>query len=136
MADELGQQGGEYIRAWRHVLSGWLTWPEDHIQKFIAVWRDDMRALDTLFYSELPNVYVVPFLIPDTLRRELGDDVIKLENRLHAAIGFSPDFITRPEKFMWGSAQKCVLAILKEYGTALPNFDDPFVSRYLRLCKA
>ena len=128
--ENLSPQASEYVAVWRHILGGWLHWPEERVQRFIERWRDELTApelsMDSqMFFHDTPIEFVSYLLQPAALRkRDIGpdDDPVEVTHKIEHAVnqGYAYD----SEHYDWDAARRRVEAVLAEYGASLPTPDD------------
>lgn len=127
MLDDLGSAANKpfYIEVWRHVLAGWLRWPEERVRRWIMIHDDDLEDRGNgLFYHENALWYVARLLIPEGLCQRLGGyDVERVAWRLEAAIGVGTQ-VERNPAFDWDAARQRVEAVLREYDEPLAGPQD------------
>lgn len=114
-----------YIAVWRHVLSGWLRWPDERVDRWILLYDEELEGRgNILFYHEEALWHVTRFLIPERLCQRLGGyETMRLSWRLQQAIGIGND-VERTPAFDWDAARQRVEAVLHEYGETLAGPDD------------
>jgi hypothetical protein len=118
-----------YIKAWRHVLEGWLHWSEERIQRWVAAWEADLEGRGSVFfYHETATYYMIPLLIRDALAERLrvhsrgverASDLIYVEGELFKAAGSGIDECEN--SFDWDAARKRVESVLGRYGESIPT---------------
>ncbi len=136
MGNDLGSSANKpfYMAVWRRVLTDWLHWPDERIERWMRRYDEDLEDRgDGLFYHEEALWYVAPLLISDRLTQRLGSrESMRLEWRLQRVIGVGKD-VERNPAFDWDAARERVEAVLGEYGETLAGSEDNlvFVKRQL-----
>jgi hypothetical protein len=113
-----------YLRAWSNILSVFLGWTKERIDRWASTWEEGLNSsaseIKGWFYHETAEYYVVPFLIPDTLRRRLTPiELNHLGERLQRAITLGNSRIEFADDYDWYAAKGRVEAVLGEYGERL-----------------
>lgn len=124
-----------YVAVWRQLLCGWLGWPAERFDAFVAGWESGLAGewLDGLFYHYDELYYVLGFLVPDDLAERLRlqrtgqhyNDLAALEAELGDAITGRPVSPTwGSPQYDWTAARARVEAVLARYGGSLPTPPD------------
>jgi hypothetical protein len=124
-----------YLAVWRHILVGWLGWPEERLATWVGAWADrierNIHGYREWFYHEDELHYVLPLLVPDALAdrmskqrtgRMYNDLAGLLYEELQPAITGRPRHASwGTETFDWEFAKERVEAVLGRYGAGLPE---------------
>jgi hypothetical protein len=113
------------VRVWRFILSQWLLWQDDRIQKFVQRWETSMSDESHLFYHELPFYYIAPLLLSPSMRKRFeGGERVSLCREMEVAfINFDSFAFLRPG-FDWAAARQRVEQVLAKHGGTLPKPED------------
>ena len=116
-----------YLRVWSNILAVFLGWPTEEIEKWSSKWEDGLNnatpEFKGWFYHEAAEYYVIPLLIPDTLRRRLSQPPSTetgWPERLQWAITQGDSRIEFADGHDWHAAKARVDAVLLDYGESLP----------------
>lgn len=112
-----------YLRAWHNTLGAFLNWPADRIDRWAARWETWLNNETTsFFYHDTALSYVVPLLIPDTLRDRLDvGEFNRLQCRIEHAISLGNSALEMAPAHDWSEAKERVESILREYSESLPS---------------
>lgn len=75
MSDDLGAPENKpfYIAVWRHVLTGWLRWPDERTGRWILHYDEELEGRgNPWFYHEEAIWHIKHFLIPKRLCNSEG----------------------------------------------------------------
>jgi hypothetical protein len=124
----------EFIKIWRHVLMGWLEWPEERFAAWVASWDFKITHVEchrVWFYHDDVLHWVLRLLVPDDLAhrlekqrtRRMYHDLAQLmhEDLVHAIAGGPQYPVVWTEGFDWAAAKWRVEAVLQKYGAGLPR---------------
>jgi hypothetical protein len=121
-----------YLMVWSNILTVFLGWSNEELEKWSRKWDDGLNNATAefrgWFYHETAEHYVIPLLIPETLRRRLSAvERNVLVGRLQWAITQGDSRVEFAESYDWRAAKSRVEAVLIEYGETLPVRirDDP-----------
>ncbi len=103
-----------------------LGWPTEEIEKWASKWEDGLSNANTespgWFYHETAEYYVIPLLIPATLKRRLSAiDRNQLTARLQRAIAQGDSRVEFADGHDWNAAKARTEAVLQEFGESLPS---------------
>ncbi len=124
-----------YVTVWRELLCGWLGWSGDQFAEFVACYSASLDDRgDPLFYRYDELYYVLSYLVPKSLSRQLSgrktqafyyDDLAALKAELGDAIDGRPNSTKwGTPAFDWAAARERVVAVLDQRGCDLPAADD------------
>jgi hypothetical protein len=117
-----------YIRTWRHVLSGWLHWPEERISRWLQAFDKELEDKGSaFFYHETAVHYMVPLLLRESfverLQREhepnSGPPTYRVRHELEDAIG--RHHVEFDDGFDWAAARQRVEGVLARHGQTIPG---------------
>jgi len=105
-----------YLNSWTKAFATFLGWSQEKVMEWARQYEQELTNPDCFFYHETAMYYVVPFLIPIRLHRELPPmELLRLRGRLEGAIqgGAAPDL---PEDLAKSKEQKPLFEWLPEFG--------------------
>ena len=131
-----------YIRAWRHVLSNWLKWPEERVSRWLNAFDNELEDKNSgFFYHETAMHYMTPLLLRESFCEQLrqqcepnsGPPSYSHRNELEDAIG--RDNIEWDDNFDWNAARLRVERVLARYDQTMPGPEEQ-TSYEVRMLKA
>ena len=123
---ELASNRPAYVAVWRQVLRGWLGWPAEQFDAWVARFDADLNDEgNPFFYHEDELYYVVPQLIPPDLAERL---IWVRSKKSYSAYGGLIDELYdaiptgwETPHYDWDAARGRVDAVLRRWGTQLPD---------------
>jgi hypothetical protein len=114
----LSPEALEYVSVWRHILGGWLHWPEKRIQRFIDLWEDCLMAPQSsmewqMFFHDTPIEYVSHLLQPPALREHSirpRYDPVETAHKIEHAV--NQDYAYDSMSYDWDAARQRVEGVL------------------------
>ena len=113
----------DYVAVWRRVLHGWLSWPEQRIERFIRRFRPFAEP-DTRM-DRTPVWFLTHVLEPPSLhQRYQGGDRVRIDFEIELAVVGDDSATHLQPSFDWEAARARVEAILARYGASFPKSSD------------